>query len=481
MAEDADITLPEHLEAAVAEFTNQFMSLHQAETNEILSQLMNVVRQPMNSAHQPRACLQALYEAYPPGTGTEDDCHRFAELSSSVAPSENTFRLLMVSACHENDVLRYIASIQDAERNYREEQGAWDRRQAELAQGNGTRVIVCVRPGQGKPTLKISEDKNHVTITVLGSHPRDYTVDKLFASDQGIPWQIEHVSRYIDSKSPTLDQLLSGRVLTVLVYGRSGTGKSRLLLQGRNKEDLGDGASHEVGEKLEHSAKCGPEDSLIHRTLTTYLDAANERFSGTSMTLVPIEICDGKARTILGTRERISVLSGGRPVIRQNGASTRDVEDFPVNDTAALANILKRLQSSRTTAATKLNKDGSSRSHLVLKFEIQVPVRAQRARIVFVDLAGNESIGDLSNDTVQQGKAIVSDLHALRMDIQEAKTKGRLPVPHRELSKILNPFLVCADIMYIGTIAEDEESRTMKGTLDHVETAMSMRTNQKNS
>jgi hypothetical protein len=338
-------------------------------------------------------------------------------------------------------------------------------RQSELDRGRRFRVIVVVKPAESLPA-KLHIDKDGRAVIYAN---RKYGVD--WAFDAG--FKIHDVHSYLVGHTPH-QRLTNGRIPIFLAYGPTGTGKTRLMTRGD-----------------------GDEVSLITSVLSHYREKLHAGIGANTwhLTIEALEIYNNCSSHFF---DRNSKQFGPTAKVSLDG-TVRDPRPRLIGTNAELNSTMNMINTNRATAKTKFNSSGSSRSHLVLACKMQCGENI--GRLVFVDLAGTEAANLAPEDfnattsssrvrtqSEREKQRYVANIERLKkeskeinLDLEELRTKvfnlstNACYASSRMLSRVLKPYLECADVTFLGTVAADGESGQIKSTLDLVRTACEVR------
>jgi len=324
----------------------------------------------------------------------------------------------------------------------------------ELARGNCFRVIVVVKPAKDGSPMTLSIHDQAVTVTRL-HHPLTLTVDHVF--DVGV--NLSRVHDYL-VQSTSVQNLIHGRTAMVLAYGRTGTGKTRLISQGDGDQVC-----------LVHSMLAGYKSQLIS---ICEADTCEVEVQATEVYANHATHVFGPDKPHPDSKATVSI-----------DGTIRNPQPRNISTDAQLSQAIKDLNDKRATRAMIQNPTGSSRSHLILACTLKCGLNT--ARLVFVDLAGTESDASPACTSMtpkkssahkctpeDESKHISSDLEELRRNVVNL-SQGAVYSAKRTLSKVLRPYMKCADVTYIGTVAADGDPKETKSTLEHLAVANEVR------
>ncbi|TGO49523.1 hypothetical protein BOTNAR_0428g00030 [Botryotinia narcissicola] len=128
--------------------------------------------------------------------------------------------------------------------------------------------------------------------------------------------------------------------------------------------------------------------------------------------------------------------------------------------------MVQEIDKNRTSGQTAKN-DTSSRSHMFLSFQVKASKTEQsgaitttRSGITFVDLAGSESLKNVT-DRVSETQAINAELSALRSVLTSMGTnQSRIPFRDTQLTRLLEDGFTTGKVLFIqaASLGELEES-----------------------
>jgi hypothetical protein len=210
------------------------------------------------------------------------------------------------------------------------------------------------------------------------------------------------------SVEPMIHAGFDGKNITVMAYGQTGSGKT-------------------------HSMTGIPSDEgIIPRTARLLLELQAQH-TGSLVSMSCIEIYNENVRDLIGTSKGPLDVHDGPdgPVLDRDTVPLKSFRDFE--------SLAQQIEQSRRYGVTDLN-DHSSRSHIILTFEICRPFRSTKTTINLVDLAGSESAARANTDGMQlrEGGFINKSLLVLG-NVVDAIVDGRSHIPFREskLTRIL--------------------------------------------
>ncbi|KAF2123589.1 P-loop containing nucleoside triphosphate hydrolase protein [Dothidotthia symphoricarpi CBS 119687] len=332
---------------------------------------------------------------------------------------------------------------QEAEENHKTIQLL---REEQLARGSCVRAVVVFKPSSpnANPTLHI-EDNNTIA---LGSE--SYTFDRIFNPG----FKINDISQYLEH-----------------TCGPSGTGKTRLMIRGEDE---------------------GVATSLVCNMVNRYTSNASIKYQGTwsakgSVTLKVIEVYNNRlsdflVQTIPGSKDSNSGVKILGSSFYKDEAGSHPITERNVKQPQDLQSTLTEINKFRASKPTRQNPTGSSRSHLLLIFTLNLEHRS--SGLVFVDLAGTEAVdaapsdgkgqssGQESKKINQEGSHIRDDLYQLRAVIRTLNKKAPYNDGNRKLLAALKPYLQSTHVTYVVTAALDGQVKPLQETLKHAVEAM---------
>ena len=207
---------------------------------------------------------------------------------------------------------------------------------------------------------------------------------------------------------PMIHAGFDGKNITVMAYGQTGSGKTHSMI----------GVPGDEG--------------IIPRTARLLLELQAQH-QGAAVHMSCIEIYNENVRDLISVNKAFLDVHDGAdgPVLDRDAMPLKTFRDFEA--------LSQQIEQHRRYGVTDLN-DHSSRSHIVLTFEITRPFRSGKTTINLVDLAGSESAARANTEGMQlrEGGFINKSLLVLG-NVVDAIVDGRSHVPYREskLTRIL--------------------------------------------
>ncbi|KAF2671559.1 P-loop containing nucleoside triphosphate hydrolase protein [Microthyrium microscopicum] len=261
-------------------------------------------------------------------------------------------------------------------------------------------------------------------------------VDKVFTFDRVFTPEVSNSSLFGDL-SEMLEAALQGHNVTVLAYGQTGSGKTYTM------SSMLDQSVAKVFERLQSEAT---NFAVRGRCIEVYKDKVYDL-------LAP----EGRQN------QKVSSDCRGMWPIRSEllGVNTMALE-FP----AAVTEMLELASANRSQASTEKNLT-SSRSHMFLSLEMvstsagaNDAMTTTRSAITFVDLAGSESLANVTIDRAET-QAINSSLSALKTvltALAQLSSKPKTIVPWRDsqLTRLLHDGFTAGKVLFIQTASMGE-------------------------
>ena len=335
--------------------------------------------------------------------------------------------------------------------------------------------LVCVSEGEvGAPLVQLPCGDVGPAAGLRGRHPVDFVLDGRAGSSADA--ESAAVTLWHDFVGPAAaEAALRGEDAVVLVYGRSGSGKTWLL-------------GCEAGATSRERAPGGGRGfvQMASAAAAAWMRAAPpsaERRLGISA----IEI-----GTDAAGRERCLDLASGLPVpLHQEGEGWVAGGVIYVNcgndAEGAIDEVVTRACAARATAETASN-ERSSRSHLLFTLSMTQTGMAGSpgwaSRLVLVDLAGSERVGELASALRQsgteaatpgrraEGLGINRGLLSLGRVIGDLRC-GRVPAfRENTLTKLLAAPLTAGHAVFVGAVAPRlDHAPSTRETLDRLREA----------
>ena len=241
----------------------------------------------------------------------------------------------------------------------------------------------------------------------------EYTFNQVFGGAS------ENKSVYEAMIKRDLRKVLSGKWLTVMTYGTSGSGKTFTIFGDSFGEEKG--IAYFACQKLFRMLRKRGTPFEMHVSL---LEIYNEQVSN----LLP------------GNRQRVDVLENEqRKLVLQNAERVR------VKSAKQLVSLVDKGAKSRHIAENFSNKR-SSRSHMIVLLEIGFLVNGhmKTSKLAFLDLAGSERVVLDKKDLLLEGANINRSLLALTNCISilsERRPNAYVPFRDSKLTRILKDFM----------------------------------------
>lgn len=294
--------------------------------------------------------------------------------------------------------------------------GVVNRREKEMSSA-AVRVVARIRPdsrgGEGGPCVQRSGDS-----TVAFKSGETYS----FSSVLGPESTQDETYRVVCGGGKTMpsfvQEALSGFNTTVMAYGQTGSGKTHTMM-GENEDGIIPRLARELFgalDKLIRERRSGEEGGMLNVTVrVSFVEIYRERLR---------DLLD-----IMGTKT-IRIREGDQKVVVENLT-----EEF-VTSTSELLEVMRRGNSARSVASTRMNEE-SSRSHSVFTLKIEQVDSEQgttlEGKIQLVDLAGSEQIKrtGAQGDRLEEAKSINLSLSCLG-NVVSALVEKRPFIPYRE-------------------------------------------------
>ncbi|THV51436.1 hypothetical protein BGAL_0111g00250 [Botrytis galanthina] len=303
----------------------------------------------------------------------------------------------------------------------------------ELIESKGNfRSWLRIRPPQGTLGKQPISVKGGDSVEVLDRHgtAKTFKFDRVFAPES-------NNAVVFGDLSEILEAALQGYDITILAYGQTGSGKTYTM------SAMLDMAMEQIFTQLAKSY--GSEFSVQGRCIEVYEQKVYDLFKP--------------------AREQLKVstdCSGMWPIRDQ----LLQVHTSPIHNLESVQEMVQEINKNRTSGQTAKN-DTSSRSHMFLSFQVKASKTEQsgaitttRSAITFVDLAGSESLKNVT-DRVSETQAINAELSALRSVLTSMGTnQSRIPFRDTQLTRLLEDGFTTGKVLFIqaASLGELEES-----------------------
>ncbi|KAF7920607.1 hypothetical protein BELL_0288g00130 [Botrytis elliptica] len=303
----------------------------------------------------------------------------------------------------------------------------------ELIESKGNfRSWLRIRPPQGTLGKQPISIKGGDSVEVLDRHgtAKTFNFDRVFAPEA-------NNAVVFGDLSEILEAALQGYDITILAYGQTGSGKTYTM------SAMLDMAMEQIFTQLAKSY--GSDYSVQGRCIEVYEQKVYDLFKP--------------------AREQLKVstdCSGMWPIRDQ----LLQVHTAPLHSLESVQEMVQEINKNRTSGQTAKN-DTSSRSHMFLSFQVKASKTEQsgaitttRSGITFVDLAGSESLKNVT-DRVSETQAINAELSALRSVLTSMGTnQPRIPFRDTQLTRLLQDGFTTGKVLFIqaASLGELEES-----------------------
>ncbi|TGO40616.1 hypothetical protein BHYA_0034g00360 [Botrytis hyacinthi] len=303
----------------------------------------------------------------------------------------------------------------------------------ELIESKGNfRSWLRIRPPQGTLGKQPISIMGGDSVEVLDRHgtAKTFKFDRVFAPES-------NNAVVFGDLSEILEAALQGYDITILAHGQTGSGKTYTM------SAMLDMAMEQIFTQLAKSY--GSDYSVQGRCIEVYEQKVYDLFKP--------------------ARERLKVstdCSGMWPIRDQ----LLQVHTAPLHSLESVQEMVQEINKNRTSGQTAKN-DTSSRSHMFLSFQVKASKTEQsgaitttRSGITFVDLAGSESLKNVT-DRVSETQAINAELSALRSVLTSMGTnQPRIPFRDTQLTRLLEDGFTTGKVLFIqaASLGELEES-----------------------
>ncbi|KAF9700049.1 hypothetical protein EKO04_001943 [Ascochyta lentis] len=291
----------------------------------------------------------------------------------------------------------------------------------------GTKCLIRMDPATEKTTLLAPEvdpeDQRKSNV-----EDKEFTFDRSFWShDDSDPHYAQQEDVYKSFGEEFLDHNFGGYHTCIFAYGQTGSGKSYTMMGTPENPGLIPRTCEELFDRIQHE----PKPDTSYHVQVSYFEVYNEH-----------------VRDLLSPRTNPPIYLKIRES-QKDGVYVQGLVEAEVKSYADVAYLMQKGDSSRTTAATKMN-DTSSRSHAVFTIRLRQITHSllsdetveRTARMRLVDLAGSERAKSTqaTGQQLKEGGQINKSLSTLGRVINAlaARTqdpKGRKPrqvIPYRD-------------------------------------------------
>ncbi|KAJ8059953.1 hypothetical protein OCU04_011570 [Sclerotinia nivalis] len=303
----------------------------------------------------------------------------------------------------------------------------------ELIESKGNfRSWLRIRPPQDtliKQPISIHGGDKVEVIDRFGN-TRDFNFDRVFAPEAN------NASVFQDL-SEILEAALQGYDITVLAYGQTGSGKTYTM------SAMLDMALEKIFTQLHKSY--GTDYSVKGRCIEVYEQKVYDLFK-------PVR-----------EPQKVSTECGGMWPVREQ---VLPVQTAVLDNLESIQAMIKEVNKNRTSGQTEKN-DTSSRSHMFLSFQVKASktepsgaITTTRSGITFVDLAGSESLKNVTGRQTET-QAINSELSALKsVLVAMGNNAARIPFRDTQLTRLLQDGFTGGKVLFIqaASLGELEES-----------------------
>ncbi|KZM26594.1 uncharacterized protein EKO05_0005448 [Ascochyta rabiei] len=291
----------------------------------------------------------------------------------------------------------------------------------------GTQCLIRMDPATEKTTLLAPEvdpeDQRRSNV-----EDKEFTFDRSFWShDESDPHYAQQEDVYKSFGEEFLDHNFGGYHTCIFAYGQTGSGKSYTMMGTPENPGLIPRTCEELFDRIQHE----PKPDTSYHVQVSYFEVYNEH-----------------VRDLLSPRTNPPIYLKIRES-QKDGVYVQGLVEAEVKSYADVAYLMQKGDSSRTTAATKMN-DTSSRSHAVFTIRLRQITHSllsdetveRTARMRLVDLAGSERAKSTqaTGQQLKEGGQINKSLSTLGRVInalaaRTQDTKGRKPrqvIPYRD-------------------------------------------------
>ncbi|XP_023715825.2 kinesin-like protein Klp10A [Cryptotermes secundus] len=329
-------------------------------------------------------------------------------------------------------------------------------------------ITVCVRKrplnmkevDRNEPDVISVLSKNHIVVhePKLSVYLTKFLENQHFIFDYAFDESCSNDLVYKYTAKPLVQTVFKGGVATCFAYGQTGSGKTHTM--GGNflgkTQNFQKGIYAMVGEDIFRYCT-SPEYNALNLTVSASF----------------YEIYNGEVFDLLAKRTKLRILEDDKQQVQIMGLTER-----AVNSVDELLQVIQHGTRTRTSGKTAANAS-SSRSHAVLQIVVRAPsIKNIHGKFSLIDLAGNETAGDMSSANRQrrlEGAEINKSLLALKECIRALGRKGaHLPFRGSKLTHILRDSFIgvnsktCMIVMISPSMKSCEYSLNTLRYADHV-------------